>query len=422
VEICRFYLQSPLLCVAGAAGSNLKARVEAIMTAPLSSPLSHAKKALLIFAGAGALATPVAAGLLTTPAGHAVVAKAAALASSAPLSVFAGPAAVVSAPSATEAPKPTVLARHDAVLAPGVAVSAPDAAPLPLTQDVATPALQDGPRLQLVSAEAEPVALRTAQAAEPADASRQASDFVHAYAEVGLFDWVVRLHGPLCAQVLGLPRDQAAAVKARIEAVAQALSLRLFSTYQTCGGFKNVSVIFTANAQQTLDDMIARQPSLVGDSYSDTKDVKTVTRPIQAWYRTICYVGPCASDPVAKAPETVTVLVDGRHTEGVKLGTIADYATMLALSEPRAPDRCQVLPSVLDLFAGDCGARPAPTGLTRSDLAYLKAVYTAGRRITESEWSRADAGSTVDSVVGRMGMLLAGHGSFPAPGPKPELR
>ena len=421
VEICRFYLQSPLPCVAGASGSNLKDRVEAIMTAPLSSPLSRSKKALLLAAGVCAFATPVAAGLLTTPAGHEVVAKAEALASSGPLRALAHSVSpVASEPSENGAPKPIALARNEAVLGPGVAVVATDAKPLPLTQDVAAPRMQDAPPIQLASVDAAPRTPNSVQAAEPADLSKQASDFVKSYAEVGLFDWVIRLDGPLCVQVLGLPPEQATAVKARIEAVAQALSLKLFSTFQTCGGFKNVRVLFTTDPQHELDNMIVNPGQLVGDDFSDTRNVKTVTRPIQAWYRTICYVGPCASDPVAKPPETVTVLVDARRTQGVKLGTMADYAAMLALSEPRSPDRCQVLPSVLDLFAGACAGRPAPTGLTPSDLAYLKAVYTAGRRITEPEWSRAGGGGTVDQVAGRMGMLLAGHGSFPSPGAAPE--
>jgi len=52
---------------------------------------------------------------------------------------------------------------------------------------------------------------------------------------------------------------------------------------------------------------------------------------------------------------------------------------MLALSEPRFPDRCQVLPGILDLFAASCAGRPAPIELSPSDLAYLKAAYTAVR-------------------------------------------
>lgn len=94
VECCRLFLQSPLRCVAGASGSNLSRRVEMIMTLPLRSPLSRSGKAVLIAAGACALASPVAAGWLTSQAERQVVARAVALASS-PASALTdeGPAA-----------------------------------------------------------------------------------------------------------------------------------------------------------------------------------------------------------------------------------------------------------------------------------------------------------------------------------------
>ena len=83
VECCRLYLQSPLACVAGASGSNLRQRVEMIMTSQPLAPLSRCKKTLLMAAGVCALATPVAAGWLTSPAGHDAAARVAAAASGA---------------------------------------------------------------------------------------------------------------------------------------------------------------------------------------------------------------------------------------------------------------------------------------------------------------------------------------------------
>src|ERR1700744_4438335 len=67
VESARLFLQSPLDCVAGASGSNLKMRVEAIMTAPATSPLSPLKKGLLLAAGGCAFATPGPAGGASLP-------------------------------------------------------------------------------------------------------------------------------------------------------------------------------------------------------------------------------------------------------------------------------------------------------------------------------------------------------------------
>lgn len=288
-----------------------------------------------------------------------------------------------------------------------------------MTAPVASPFARLG-KVLLFAAGA--LVIATPVAAEPAD-PQKAQEFVRANAQVGLFGWVVRLDSALCIKVAGLPPDQEAAFKDRIEAVGQALSLRLYSVHQLCGGFKNVRILFTTDPQHTLDDMIAHEPSLVGDARSETRGVKTVTRPIQAWYRTRCYITACAPDPVAWPTDTVTVLVDVQRTKGVKLAAIADYATMLAISDPRSVDLgCQVLPSVLDLFADSCSGRPAPDGLTPSDLAYLKALYTAGRPITDPKWSWASGGGTVEQIAGRMAMLMGGQGSMPTPGSKPEQR
>ena len=67
LECCRLFLQSPLRCVAGASGSNLSRRVEMIMTSLPRPRLSRSCKAALLAAGACALASPVAAGWLTSP-------------------------------------------------------------------------------------------------------------------------------------------------------------------------------------------------------------------------------------------------------------------------------------------------------------------------------------------------------------------
>ena len=68
LEPCRHYLRSPLACVAGVSGSDLKKRVEVIMTAPLASPLSFAAKALFGAVAVLVLCSPVAAGVLAAKA------------------------------------------------------------------------------------------------------------------------------------------------------------------------------------------------------------------------------------------------------------------------------------------------------------------------------------------------------------------
>src|SRR5256884_8691584 len=47
LKVCEFYVESPLLCAAGATGSNLKKRIEAIMTHRTAHQLEGGKKLLL---------------------------------------------------------------------------------------------------------------------------------------------------------------------------------------------------------------------------------------------------------------------------------------------------------------------------------------------------------------------------------------
>jgi beta-lactamase regulating signal transducer with metallopeptidase domain len=643
VESCRHYLQSPLDCVAGASGSNLKTRVEAIMTAPLASPLSRPKKALLLAAGACAVATPVMAGLMTPQAQRAVAPVARAMAA------LASPARALQPLTQDDAVKPVVLARNDAILAPSAAVTATDAQPMilwrnppgprvELAQLQPTPATEDagaGPigiiadtasrnddahtmlyvgnvvvtgdlkKVRLVvdgrpaPADFDPagkafaaatvhtqtaapgsrfieeidfqthapapsahatenavrhwiLALQTHQFAvvdmTPAveesarqqwnltvqmfhafgglkaltfqrvtpdgddayeadfahgkirvmvgpltadgklarlawspiwdqdlrgDAVRQAtpqatgvepptyrwgpggvgpapfapvvsrglpaaapllrlasfsspvspgqtSDFVRANARVGQFGYTVRWEDPLCLDIEGLTPEQNAAIASRINAVAQTLSQKVYSgLHQSCAQ-KNVWVVFTNEPQRMLDSWLAVNPRVIGDAHSDTRGITTVTQPVQAWRETVCIWEACEPEPFLKPSLFARVLVDARRVDGDKLNVIADYLAMLVLADPRATGQCQVLPSVLDLFAGACPGRSEPTGLTRTDLAYLKALYTAGSPITQRDWNWSEHGGSVDQIAGRMGMLLAGAGDFPAPGAKPE--
>jgi bla regulator protein blaR1 len=71
LKICEFYLESPLACVAGITGSDMKKRIHAIMTQHIGSRLSLLKKFLLAGAGFTALALPFAIGLVNATSGRA---------------------------------------------------------------------------------------------------------------------------------------------------------------------------------------------------------------------------------------------------------------------------------------------------------------------------------------------------------------
>lgn len=67
LKTCKFFLESPLPCVSGVTGSDLKKRIEQIMTSAPGSSLTAWRKALLAAAGVVAFVTPVAVGALNPP-------------------------------------------------------------------------------------------------------------------------------------------------------------------------------------------------------------------------------------------------------------------------------------------------------------------------------------------------------------------
>jgi uncharacterized protein (TIGR03435 family) len=64
LNICKLYVESPLVCVSGVTGANLKRRIEAIMANRRGMVLNRAKTCLLASCGFVALAGPVALGVM----------------------------------------------------------------------------------------------------------------------------------------------------------------------------------------------------------------------------------------------------------------------------------------------------------------------------------------------------------------------
>jgi bla regulator protein blaR1 len=71
LKVCEFYLESPLFCAAGVTGSNLKKRMEAIMTHRASNKLNIGKRFLLTVVAATAVLGPFVIGLLNPVASRA---------------------------------------------------------------------------------------------------------------------------------------------------------------------------------------------------------------------------------------------------------------------------------------------------------------------------------------------------------------
>lgn len=66
LRVCEHYLESPLACVAGVGGSNLRQRIEAIMSNRLTERLNGIQKLVLTVAASAAIAVPFAAGVFSS--------------------------------------------------------------------------------------------------------------------------------------------------------------------------------------------------------------------------------------------------------------------------------------------------------------------------------------------------------------------
>jgi bla regulator protein blaR1 len=64
LNVCKFYLESPLVCVSGITGADLKQRIDEIMTPRAAHKLDWTRQFLLIAVGTAALAGPLAIGLM----------------------------------------------------------------------------------------------------------------------------------------------------------------------------------------------------------------------------------------------------------------------------------------------------------------------------------------------------------------------
>lgn len=223
-----------------------------------------------------------------------------------------------------------------------------------------------------------------------------------------------RWYAPVCVEVVGLPQeDEAAAIKARIESVAQAVGVP--KAAKTCTA--NVEIVFSVDPQRVMDMVADRRDWLLGYYHAHlAKQLKRVTHPIQSWYVTTSVADDAAAavlatnnlrqfthgrsgvidDPDQPGPAgcaashftsclhselfNVFIVADSKALEGKELGLVEDYMAMLALAKPRSLDQCNGFTSVLDLFANPACDHPAPDGLTPADAAYLTALYQSDLR------------------------------------------
>jgi hypothetical protein len=229
-----------------------------------------------------------------------------------------------------------------------------------------------------------------------------ASQFVRNYLPQNAYaEQYPRFRDAICVKVQGLPEEFDAFVAARIVAMAKQVHAPLDKAADCT---PNVNVIFTPDPQAQLDDIYKRRDVLLGFRFhSQIKKLTSFNRPIQAWYVTrtrdkhgesfleienpIPWNAPGGQKPVGEAGSRLgnqltaevvhsLILADASKVADAKIGTIADYISVLALARWREPTPCSAdIPTILNLMADGCDAQNPPDEATPTDLALLRALY-----------------------------------------------
>jgi hypothetical protein len=221
--------------------------------------------------------------------------------------------------------------------------------------------------------------------------------FVRTYGAPAPLGQLARWEEKVCPSVSGFSAQENEAVAARIKALAVEAGAPTADGPQ-CR--RTVSVFFADQPQQVLDAIRSRAPVFLGYHYpAQTRRIATFTGTVKAWYTTATrgaggeqriddtrYRLP-PGDPssrlttgVASEFAGVVIIADASKLRGYDIGAVADYVAMLALSQTGAQTGCQPLPTIMNLFAGDCAASHADR-VTGVDLAYLRALYTTDPRL-----------------------------------------
>jgi hypothetical protein len=165
----------------------------------------------------------------------------------------------------------------------------------------------------------------------------------------------------------------------------------------------NVEIVFTTAPQGMLDVIRREHPAYLGyyDNGDQADRLASVSQAIQAWYMTAtidlrgrvtvdsrkmegaCIDFDCPNNPDVSGTRLYTGLRSGLHHVIVaadptklvdyEIGTLADYIAMLVLTQPRALDDCETLPSILNLLTPNCAA--GVLALSDGDLGYLRGAY-----------------------------------------------
>jgi hypothetical protein len=229
--------------------------------------------------------------------------------------------------------------------------------------------------------------------------------FVESFAApTQLIGKIARWEDGVCPVTVGLRPEAVRFVTQRVRDVA-ALAGAPVNGDASCT--PNLEILFSTHPQILLDNIREKYPEILGysENSEQTKKLATVTHPIQAWYMTATKdlhgypvvdgkpVGPGLmmgpfffpnahvavvsgsrlGDGLRGTFYRVTIVVDPDRLEDYEIGSIADYISMLALTQLNSLDTCQQLPSIVNMLAAGCERKA--DALTGNDIAYLRGLY-----------------------------------------------
>lgn len=222
----------------------------------------------------------------------------------------------------------------------------------------------------------------------------------------------------LCPFVAGAPAEVNTYVTARMREVGQEVGVQ----FERNACQPNLLVLFSREPEAMLRQ--ARKRRKINFEPASPTQVQRFlddTRPVRWWHSVVAIpaLGAFALDgsiegagQVVRAggsrivPATRSVIrgslivVDARQTNGVKIGTLADYLTFVALTDIKPGADLSGYASILNLFSTAASDGEANSRLTAMDLAYLRGVY--GARDTSYGMNQMGKVATImDQELGR---------------------
>jgi hypothetical protein len=167
----------------------------------------------------------------------------------------------------------------------------------------------------------------------------------------------------------------------------------------------NIEIVFTTTPQGLLDNVRKEHVGYLGyaSNSHESDRLAKVTHDIQAWYTTATKningqakidsprtIGLDESDAMAAAGGGnsyglrtrdgrtsalfhVIIAVNPAKLADHEIGGIADYISFVALSQLTSLNRCQQLPSIINMQVPNCAAQAGE--MTEADLAFLRGLY-----------------------------------------------